>query len=118
MAGLKHAGWGGGYDFADKLDVIGLGCYLDEEREFDIHVGEGGPGSAFFHHYIVIESPDLPVTDGRVVFELAKGPEASVSGALVPGVRIYSGGSLKYRVTIRASLRYDALSLAKYPQVS
>ena len=66
MAGSKPAGWGGGYDFADKLDVLGLGYYLDEEREFDIHVGEGGPGSAFFHHYIVVESPDLPVTDGRV----------------------------------------------------
>jgi len=52
-------------------------------------VSEGGPGpgpgSAFFHHYIVIESPDLPISDGRVVFELAKAPEASMSGVMVPG---------------------------------
>ena len=106
---VKPAGWGGGYDFADKLAILGLNYYLDEEREYDIYVGEGGPESAFFHHYIVIDSPDLPDNNRRIIFELAKGSEASSSGALVPGVRVYSGGGLKYHVTIRATLRYGVV---------
>ena len=102
---VKPTGWGGSYDFGDKLGILGLGRYLDDEREYDIYVGEGGPGSVFFHHYIVIDSTDLPDSSRHIVFELAKGSEASSSGALVPGVRIYSGGDLKYHITVRATLR-------------
>ena len=105
MENVKPAGWGSGYDFADKLGLLGLGYYLDDEREYDIYVGDGGPESAFFHHYIVVDSPDLPDGNRRIVFELAKGSEASSCGALVPGVRIYSGGGLKYHITVRATLR-------------
>jgi len=114
---VKPTGWGGGYDFADKLKILGLGYNLDDEREYDIYVGDGGPESAFFHHYIVIDSPDLPDNNRYIVFELAKGSEAnSSSGALVPGVRVYSGGGLKYHITIRATLR--SISKPPHPNYS
>ena len=113
---IKPAGWGGSYrdDFADKLGILGLGYCLDEEREYDIYVGEGGQESAFFHHYIVIDSPDLPDNNRRIVFELAKGFEANPSGALVPGVRLYSSGGLKYRITVKTTLRYPCTVILNF----
>ena len=69
----KGMGWSGKDEsFIDQLIDLGFKRYLDIETEYEVSVGKGGPACGFFHHYIVLESSQLPMGRNRLIFELAK----------------------------------------------
>jgi len=60
----KGLRWGGEEDnYVNQLLYLYLEDHMDDERAYDIYIGKGGPDCAFYHHYIVVESPDLPIGD-------------------------------------------------------
>jgi len=83
---------------------------MDDELEYDIHIGKGGPDSHFYHHYIVVESLDLPVRSRRLVFELAKTEDHMGRRKVVPNVRRFSSDEdLDYKITVRTTLSYKSV---------
>lgn len=99
----KGMGWSGkDGNFVDQLIDLDLEQYLDVKTEYDIYVGKGGPDCGFFHHYIVLESSQLP----RLIFELAKTQDAAGRRKVIPMIRLFScDGDLSYKITIKATLR-------------
>ena len=103
-------GWTGeGQNFVDQLTALGLRSHLDVETEYDISVGKGSSayGGFRFHHYIVLESPLLPIQSNRLIFELVKETDATGRQMVTPKVRIFSGDrNPDYNFTIKTTLRY------------
>ena len=95
-------------NFVDQLIDLGLKGYLDHETEYDVSIGKGGPGCGFFHHYIVLESPLLPIT-GNLIFELAKTTDSFGILTVVPNVRMSRDGDPDYKITITTTLRYELI---------
>ena len=104
----KGMGWSGkDGNFVDQLIDLGFKRYLDIEMEYDVSVGKGGPACSFFHHYIVLESSELPAGSNRLIFELAKICDAVGRWKVEPSVREFScDGDPDYKITITTTLRY------------
>ena len=103
----KGMRWSGKEEnFVDQLIDLGLERYLDVETEYDISVGKGGPDCVFYHHYIVLESPELPMSSKRLIFELAKTKDTVGRRKVEPSVRLFScDGDPSYKITVKATLR-------------
>ena len=105
----KGMGWSGkDRDFVDQLINHGFKRYLDIETEYEVSVGKGGPGCGFFHHYIVLESSQLPVGRNRLIFELSKTRDSEGRRKVLPSVRVFScdtDGNPDYKITITTKLK-------------
>ena len=103
----KGMGWSGKDEsFIDQLIDLGFKRYLDIETEYEVSVGKGGPACGFFHHYIVLESSQLPMGRNRLIFELAKTHDAIGRRKVTPSVRVFScDGNPDYKITITTTLR-------------
>ena len=93
---------------SDHLLLLGLRDILDDEQDYDIYIGKGGPNSDFYHHYIVVESSDLPIRSRRLIFELSKRKDHVGRKKVVPNVRMFSDdGNPDYKITVTTTLRSD-----------
>ena len=93
-------------NFVDQLVDLGFKRYLDIETKYEVSVGKGGPACGFFHHYIVLESSQLPVDSNRLIFELAKMQDAAGRRKVTPNVQVFScDGNPDYKITITTTLR-------------
>ena len=92
--------------FVDQLLSLGLEYLIDDERDYDIYIGKGGPFCHFYHHYIVIESAELPIRSRRLIFELSKTRDYVGRLKVIPNVRKFSGdGNPDYKITVTTTLR-------------
>ncbi|XP_065904799.1 uncharacterized protein [Dysidea avara] len=107
-ANFKGVRWSGEEEssFVDKLLSLELRDIMDDEQDYDIYIGKGGPNCHFYHHYIVVESPDLPIRSRRLILELSKTKDHVGRMKVVPYVRIFSGdGNPDYKITVTTTLR-------------
>ena len=117
-ANFKGVRWSGEEEssFVDKLLSLELRDIMDDEQDYDIYIGKGGPNCHFYHHYIVVESPDLPIRSRRLILELSKTKDHVGRMKVVPYVRIFSGdGNPDYKITVTTTLRSDySILVCKY----